>query len=369
MFKRLVWVALVMLAAVMGASAQETPPDLPQAAFTTDNTMMVSYPEDWVAEPFLNTGVSLTNSPAILESEGPIIPNSGEIYVQVTYNPRGPYLDTDDSVELREVLALVFAEFEEIDILFSEPQTDTLDENPLLVTTATLDLNGTPATAAILVVDRADAFSWVMLTALMSEGTFEDNLPTLRAILGAVEIDETIPPRISRMENIVSDNGELSLTNTENYFTQLESNTNIAVGTRFGLLGDQTFDTIRPGDLIYRVNLQPRIFLFSEDTESIRELIDVAMTSYLNADIPVEVIEFTLNGYPAVRASFTANPADMGEVDLFYLFVDYAALDRVFILIAVSSSGQMSAFEEYLLRVSEGIAFNGEPIPPFEAPE
>ncbi len=364
MFKRLVLIVLLTLTAA--AHAQDTPPDLPQAVFTQDNTMLVNYPDGWVAEPFLNTGVSLTNSADILEADGPVIPTDGQLYVQVTYNPRGPYLTTDDTIVLEDLLALVFAEFDGLDVLFTEPEVDTLDDAPLLSTSATLDLNGTPATAAILVIDRPDVASWVLMTALMPEGALEANLPTLRAILSAVEIDGTRIPRISRAESIVSENGELTIANAEHYFTQLERNTNIAVGTRFGLLGDQTFATIRPGDLIYRINLQPRIFLFSDDRQTIRDLIDVAMTGYRSANVPLEVIEFDIDGHPAVRASFTANPGGLGEVDLFYLFVDYAPIDRVLVLIAVSSSGQMAAFEKYLLNVPKGILFNGEPIAPLE---
>jgi len=364
MFQR--WILIALMAIVMVTHAQDTPPDLPQAVFTQDNTMLVNYPDGWTAEPFLNTGISLTNSADILEADGPVIPTDGQLYVQVTYNPRGPYLTTDDTIVLEDLLALVFAEFDGLDVLFTEPETDTLDDAPLLSTSATLDLNGTPATAAILVIDRPDAASWVLMTALMPEGALEANLPTLRAILSAVEIDGTRIPRISRAESIVSENGELTIANAEHYFTQLEANTNIAVGTRFGLLGDQTFSSIQPGDLIYRINLQPRIFLFSDETQTISDLINVAMEGYRSADIPLEVIEFDVDGHPAARASFTANPGDLGEVDLFYLFIDYAPIDRVLVLIAVSSSGQMSAFENYLLNVPAGILFNGEAIAPRE---
>lgn len=87
MFKQLVLMAL--MAIVMVTHAQDTPPDLPQAVFTQDNTMLVNYPDDWTAEPFLNTGISLTNNAEILETDGPVIPTDGQLYVQVTYNRAG----------------------------------------------------------------------------------------------------------------------------------------------------------------------------------------------------------------------------------------------------------------------------------------
>lgn len=360
--------AVVMLAAALtGAQAQTSDPDdLPEYAFTADNAMLVYYPENWLSMPFMNTGVSLTNSEAIFESDGPVIPDTGEIYVQVVYSPRGPYLDTDDSINLLGVMDLVFSEFNDMRSLFGDVIEETLNDYETVQVSGALDLNGTPATALIMIMDRPDQQSWVLFTALMPEGELEDNLPVLKDILTSVELDATLMPQVSRLERITSANEEVSIANDENYFTQLEGSTNIAVATRFGLLGDQMFSSIEPGDLIYRVNVQPRQLLFSADTESIYDLIEVATQGFATEDTEIDIIEFESNGYPAVRASFTANPGELGKVDLLYLFVDYAPLERVLVLIAVTSEGQMTGFEPYLLRVLDGLEFDGEPVPTAE---
>jgi hypothetical protein len=366
MNRLLIALAVLLLAVPVLAQSADAPDGaLPDRITSADGVLTVVHPEDWLGGPFYETGVVLSNSEALLYGEGPVIPAAGEVFVQITYNPRGPYMDADNNINLEDVLALVFSEFAGAETLFSEPVAAEIDGLPALTSSGTLDLVETQANAYILAVDHADEGVWLLVTALTRVEDFAEFEPVLRVLAADAIIDAALVPRISRADTIVSDDLELTINNPEHWFTLTEGYSNIALATSPNLLYDQRFESIIFGDFVFRISLQPRIFVFSDQVGTLPDLMTAA-TSNFAAGQEIEFTEFDVNGHPAIRTRFASNPGNINEIDLMYLFVDFEPLDRVLVLIGIASKGEISRYEDAVLTLVESALLFGEPIPPLE---
>lgn len=366
---RRAWRALLVLSALIALSAPltaqddtDTPPDDTDWLTSDDGGLIVPVPQGWLGEPFLRTGIVLTNSADILAGGGPVIPQSGEIFVQITYSPSAPYLDEDDRIDLADVLNLVFSEFPRANQLFSEPEPGELDDMPTLSARARLELGSVVATAYVIAVDRADARAWVLLTALAPADEFDDFLPQIEALVAGVEIDSDLVPFITRARQITSDNGELRIANPLAWYAQPEANTNIALASSAFLLNDQVFERIDADDVIFRLTLQPRFFLFGGVVNTVDDLMNVALLDVIDPTRPPQIVAFepddTLNGAGEGRYTIiSGDPRFAGAVDVLYLFVDYAQIDRVFVLIGISGQGAMADYAGLALEIANSVEY------------
>jgi hypothetical protein len=365
MNRLLIVLAALLLAVPVFAQSADAPDAPADRVTSTDGTLTVIHPEDWISMPFYETGVMLSNSEDLLAGDGPVIPEAGEVFVQVTYNPRGPYIDENDALDLAGVLGLVLSEFAGAQDLFSAPEADEINGLPALTAIGTLDLIEVQANAYILAVDRAEDGVWVLLTALTRVEDFAAFEPELRALAENIVIDSTLVPRVSRAETVVSEDLELTLSNPNGWFTLTEDFSNIALATSSNLLFDQRFDRIVFGDFVFRVSLQPRIFVFSDQVGTLTDLMTAATASFSGGE-DIDFVEFDVNGHPAIRTRFTSNPGNFNEIDLMYLFVDFVDLDRVLVLIGIASEGEIGRYEADILEMVETALLFGEPIPALE---
>lgn len=354
--------ALIVSVSVLGAQS-ETPTAIPEDAIISENgALAIMAPEGWFSAPFFTTGVALSNTETLLAGTGPVIPEAGEVFVQVTYNPRGPFLNEENVLELNDVVSLVFSEFIGADALFTEPEADEINGMPALTASAELDLNGVAARAYVLAVDYEADRSWLLVTAITRVEDFEAILPEVRAIAGSAYFDDSLIPNITRAEEIVSADGELTFDNPDHLFVLVEQYSNVAAATTPALIYSQTFADVGLTDLVFRMSLQPRLFVFSDQQPTLQDVITNVTRDLVPPATP-EIIDFDVMGHPAVRMRFSPDPTVFGQIDLMYLFVDFEPLDRVLVMIALSSRGEMSGYEADLLTLIESARLFGEPIP------
>ncbi len=339
-------------------TATPEPQPLNREISTADGIMTVAYPAGWAAQVYTLTGVALSNDPALFQTGGPAIPENGQVVVQVVQGVTAPILDADGVAQLSVVLGGVVNQFPNGPRLFSAPETFTLGDYPAMSTRAFLevgtDADGQPALveAYAVAIERAEAQSWVLLTALTAagdRGAFQSTLDAL--LLEGISFDLAAIPTILRGgDRLESANGMLSVTVPEGWLGQAEGENTLALGTTLAALNARFFDTLPTGSVIFRLNVQPRAYLLA-DRADLRAVAEDALARFGSADLPSLLTEFEINGWAAVGTAFAADQGS-SPIELYYLFVDYADAGEVLVMIGIAPDGEMGAHIETALSVA-----------------
>lgn len=339
---------LVMtLPTIQSQEGDDTPPDsrLSESIITTDEVMTLYYPPGWIALEWQPSGVLLGNDEALFAGDGPVVPEGEQIFLQIAFLPGASFTRMDNSLDLEPIIAQVTGAFALGGVSIFPPPTEIeIGEYPALRAQTVLDLNTVEADAYVLAVDRSDQRAALLITALTVAGEFENFTNLVHAIAESIDINGARLPEVLTDPVITSSDGRFSIPNPSGWFAQREAITNIALATDPALLSVQSFESLSQGDAIIRVNAQPYEFLLQEGMESLEDLVEVAVLSFSETgEAPVN--SFDLDGYDAASTLLTIGEGD-AQIDLFYLFVDRDDLERIVVLIAVTSAGDMVNFEE-----------------------
>lgn len=299
---------------------------LSQVVVSTDGTLAVYYPEGWGGEATSEgADVALSNNPELVPQIGSAVPEAGQIMIQVNAIPRDQLIPVGGTFDLALILHQLTASFTTEDGVnpFDDYDTAIINGGPALTAQAQVNLFDVPVDAYLVVIDQQAVNRVVLFLMLTGQGELDDSIDLLERIVRGTQLRF---PVTVLSQPITSLDGAITVQTPEEWYARSVIGSGIVLSP--SVEGVQIEDLLRlePGQVVIQVSGGSREAVFADHSRSVR---DLAGWTLLNYREPIENVTMReVDGLTAAEIQFTFGEGE-GQIELYYLFVDFPEQDSV----------------------------------------
>lgn len=314
---------------------------LSEVLVSTDGTLAVYYPEGWGGETTSEgADLALANDLELVPQVGSAVPEAGQIMIQINAIARDQLTPVGGLFDLALILDQLTASFTAEDGVnpFDNDDTAIINGGPALTTRATVNLFDVLVDAYLVVIDRQAENRVLIFIMLTGQGELDDSIDLLERIVRGTQL--RFPVTVFS-EPITSIDGAITVQTPQDWYARSVIGSGIVLSP--AVEGVQIEDLLRlePGQVVIQVSGGTREAVFADHSNSVR---DLAGWTLLNYREPIDnVTTLEVDGHPAAQIQFLLGEGE-GQVELYYLFVEFDEQDSVVWFSIVTPPGEISQY-------------------------
>lgn len=314
---------------------------LSEVVVSTDGTLAVYYPEGWGgAATSDGADLALANDPELVPQVGSAVPEAGQIMIQINSIARDQLTPVGGLFDLALILDQLTASFTTEDGTnpFDNDDTAIINGGPALTTRATVSLFDVPVDAYLVVIDRQAESRVLIFIMLAAQGELDDSIDLLDRMVRQTQL--RFPVTVFS-ESITSLDGVITVQTPQDWYARSVIGSGIVLSP--SVAGVQIEDLLRlePGQVVIQVSGGTREAVFADHSRSVRDLAGWTLLNYRQPIDNVTMVE--VDGRPAAQIQFIFGEGE-GQVELYYLFVEFDEQDSVVWFSIVTPPGEASQY-------------------------